>query len=314
MINQDLPLLSVVVETFNAQPGSAIEIELVLKKIAQQTYPAEKIELIIVIDSKLTQLISFFETNYPKCRLVLIEESHYYHMKYYGLKAAKGDIIAILDSDCIPSLGWAQSIVDKINGGADFVAGKTRYSKEAMFSRLFSFFSFGHVFIDSKGKTNTFIPNNAAFKKIIVDNIKYDNRRKRCFGAHLLTQELKKQNYKLEYNPSQVVAHYNYGIRYHITNRFRSGYEAVMLCQNDTSKVLGESKYLKLGILLPFAISIRRFIHDLKTLYSNRKDLNIALFEIPLFFTSCLLIRGYEIIPGLITIVSPTYLKKKYDW
>lgn len=314
MINQDLPLLSVVVETFNAQAGAEVEVALVLDKLAQQTYPQNKIDIIVTIDEKFDHMKQYLRQNYPQVQQVIIKDTSYYNMKYYGLKAAKGEIVALLDSDCIPCLDWAQSIVDNINNGVDFMTGKTRYSKDGIFPRLFSIFSFGDIYNDKNGDGNRFAPNNVAFCRPIVDQFEYDNRRKRCFGGSLIVHELKAQNYKFIYNQRQSVTHFNYGIRYHITARFRSGYEAVMICNNDTTGVVPEKKYMKFGLLFPFISAARRFVHDIKTLTNNHKDLDISPIEVPFFLAICILIRMYEIIPGLITIVSPTYLKNKYDW
>jgi glycosyltransferase involved in cell wall biosynthesis len=314
MINQDLPLLSVVVETFNAQAGAEVEVALVLDKLAQQTYPQEKIEIYITIDKNFTHMINFLNQNYPAVHQVLIEEPSYYKLKYYGLKAAKGDIVALLDSDCIPSLTWAESIAETIGSGVDFVSGKTRYSKDGVFPRLFSLFSFGDVCNNSKGEANRFTANNVAFSREIVNQLQYDDRRKRNFGSNLIAHELKAKNYKFTYNPKQFVTHFNFGLRFHITSRFRSGYEAVMICNNDTTGVVPEKKYMKFGLLFPFISAARRFVHDIKTLTNNHKDLDISPIEVPFFLAICILIRMYEIIPGLITIVSPNYLKNKYDW
>ena len=298
----------------NAQPGSEIELKLVLDQLARQTYPIENLEIIIIIEKGYEELISFLNDHYSYCKQVYIKDPTYNSIKFLGIKTAQGDIISLLDSDCIPVEDWAVSIVESVNNGADIVAGKTVFSKVRGFSKLFTYFSFGHVYNNEKGEANIFIPNNCAFTKEVANKMQFDARRKRDLSAPILTYELKKQNFKLVYNPRQFVSHFNYGLRYHITNRFRSGFEAVQDCQHDTNKAVPLSKYLKFGIVFPFISAASRFKHDLKTLFTNRENVNISYLEIPIFLVSCLIIRIYEIIPGIITIISPSYLKKKYNW
>ena len=309
-----MPLLSIVLETFNAQKEVKNKLAEVLEQLKLQTYPQEKMEILIAIDPTSIEMISFLNTNYPQHQLVLVENSSYNNLKYFGLKAAKGDFVALLDSDCIPSLGWAQSIVDTLGSGIDFVAGKTRYSRESWLSRLFSIFSFGDIYNNSKGEANRFAENNVAFSRAIVDQFKYDDRRKRYFGSSLISNDLKSKNYKFVYNPKQATVHFDEGLINQFEMRFRSGHDAVMVSRNDTTGVVPETKYLKFGLAFPFIIAARRIVHDLYVLSKNKQDLDISLPEVPLFLVGCVFFRLFEIIPGVITIIHPTYLKKKYDW
>ena len=96
--------------------------------------------------------------------------------------------------------------------------------------------------------------------------------------------------------------------------RARAGYEAVNLCQLDEAGVLSERKYLKLGVLSPFIFSLRRLLYDFKCIVSNRRDLNISLHAIPYFFAVSVIVRGLEVIPGIIAVIKPGYFGKKFGW
>ena len=54
-----MPTISVVIETLNATPESKIELQNVLDRLAEQTYPKEKLESIVVVDEANTELAAF---------------------------------------------------------------------------------------------------------------------------------------------------------------------------------------------------------------------------------------------------------------
>jgi hypothetical protein len=309
-----MTILSVVIETFNAESPIKNKLDAVLNKLKQQSYPQEYLEILIAIGKNQKIMIDHIEAKHPHCKLVIVEDSTYYNLKYFGLKAAKGDIVALLDSDCVPEIDWAKAIVEEFANGADFTAGKTRYSQESIFSKLFNIFSFGDIQNDKNGNANRFAENNVAFKREIVDQFKYDDRRKRYYGGSLISSELKAQNFKFTYNPKQHVVHFDVGILSQTEMRFRSGHDVVMVSSNDVTGVVPETKYLRYGIIFPFISATRRIVSDFKILLYNHKDLDINIFTIPIFFSGCILVRLFEIIPGLITIVSPNYLKQKFNW
>jgi len=94
------PLISVVIETYNADSDSEISLELVLEKLRAQTYPQESIEVVVVVDEENTELTQLLKERFPWVQITLTDNPSYYGMKIRGIEAAAGDIIALTDADC----------------------------------------------------------------------------------------------------------------------------------------------------------------------------------------------------------------------
>ena len=309
------PVISIVVETFNLEVSSVAELDIVLKDLAQQTYPASCLEIIIVVDSLNTGLIKHLNSEWPVVHCVLAgENATYYGMKEHGIRAASGDIIALLDSDCRPCRNWANCIAEKITAGADVVAGKTRYEPGKRFSRTFSLFSFGHVQNETNGQTKAFIVNNVAFASEVIRGTGFSNLSKRTGPGYTLSRKLRSLGYSMVYNSEQSVAHFNHGLKYHLANRIRSGHEAIDVCRLDCDRVLTETKYLKFSILCPWILAWRRLVNDLRILRKHRADLDIPLMDAPYHVAASLFVRSLEILSGTMTVLRPQFFSSRFGW
>jgi len=306
--------IAVVIETVNEESGAQSTLERVLDGLARQSHPAEKLELIVVVEGTNRSLGERLRERHPRVRVVESESETYYGMKTAGIQVARADVIALLDSDCIPVPVWAERMAQRISAGADVVAGKTRYPPDAPFSRAFDFFNFGYIQGDAGGAANGFLPNNVGFRREVILKHGFDPRIRRSGAAHLLGHELMALGYRLVYEPAQRVCHSSYGIGEELRMRVKSGYDSVALARIDDGEVLGESGYLRRsGLFLPI-IFARRVWFDVRTVMTNRADLDVPLTRIPYLLLLSPLVRGVELAAGLITLVKSEYLKDKYRW
>ena len=224
--------ISVIIETYNATPETEIKLEHVLDKLNKQTYPRDKIEVLVVLDEANTKLAGFLKDKYPDVSLVTLNSNNYFSMKNHGIKFAQGDIVAFLDCDCIPGEDWAERIASTLSRGADVAAGKTRYPSDKPLARTFDLFDFGHVQGDENGEANCFVANNVAFRKDVLLKHNFDNRIGRSGGCYLLARQLKVLNYKMVYEPGQFAVHeYNIKGLGFIIKRIRLGYDSINLCR-----------------------------------------------------------------------------------
>ena len=307
--------ISVIIETYNVTPEIEIKLEHVLDRVNEQTYPKDMIEILVVLDEANTEIAGFLKGRYPDIKLVALNSSNYFSMKNYGFKFAQGDIVAFLDSDCIPCKNWADRIASTLSGGADVAVGKTRYPSDKPLAQTFDLFDFGHVQSDKNGEANCFVANNVAFKKEVFLKHNFDNRLGRSGGCYLLSRQLKVLNYKMVYDPGQFVVHeYNIKGLGFIMKRIRLGYDSINLCRLDDKGVLAEKKFIKLGVLAPFAIFASRILFDFKRIVFNRCDLQIPVYAVPYFYIASVVMRAIEIIGGSITVARPDYFKRKFGW
>jgi GT2 family glycosyltransferase len=235
-------------------------------------------------------------------------------MKTAGAHAATGEIVAFLDSDCVPVAGWTESLVARIANGADVVAGKTRYPEGARFAKTFDFFNFGYIHADAEGKANSFLPNNVALRREIFLDYPFDPRLRRGGAGHYLGNRLKALGYALVYEPNMRVTHNCYEASDEMLMRVKSGFDTVTIAGLDDEQVVDETRYLRRSKLNLLAIFLRRIHFDIRAVLTNRRDLGISIWQAPYFLVVSPFIRGLEMCAAVITMIKPDYFREKYGW
>ncbi|MBW1788878.1 MAG: glycosyltransferase [Deltaproteobacteria bacterium] len=117
------PFVSVVIPVYN----DPVRVRETVKALARQDYPGDRFEIIVVDNGSADQLRPQL-TDYP---VTIIEESAVrssYAARNRGVLAARGEIIAFTDSDCIPENAWLSSGVRAFQEkNAALVGGQMRY-------------------------------------------------------------------------------------------------------------------------------------------------------------------------------------------
>jgi glycosyltransferase involved in cell wall biosynthesis len=309
-----MPTLSVVIETFNWTPESKVQLEHVLAQLDAQTLPREEIERVVVVDAAHPEQAETVKRLDPSVTVVLAPEPTYYGMKRCGIQHARGDIIALLDSDTVPVDNWAAEIVSTIRLGADVVAGKVRFPRDAPFSRTFAIFDYGHLRNDRDGQASCFNVSNCAIRADVAARHVFDDRLTRFGGGTLLGRQLSSMGYRIIYNPAVSVVHNDKGLKKHIGVRFRTGHEAVKLCRLDDARVLSESKFMKFGLTAPFIFAAQRAAYDCRTVVAARRDFDIAWYEVPYFISAAIVVRSMEACAGVVSVLRPGYFERRFGW
>jgi glycosyltransferase involved in cell wall biosynthesis len=308
------PPLSIVIETFNATPESNVRLQDVLARLRRQSLSWDDMEILVVVEEQHRDLADFVRRIEPAAKVILTSDPTYYGMKRTGMKEARGDVVALLDSDCLPVEDWAREILSTISGGADVVAGRVRFPSDSLFARTFAVFDYGHLRNGSDGQAPCFNVSNAGLRREVARDHPFDARLTRFGGGTLLGRKLKSLGFKIVYNPAAAVEHTDKGVRKHLLVRFRTGHEAVELCRLDRDNVLPETKLMRFGLAAPFLFAARRFVFDCQSILANRRDMEIAWFETPYFMAASMLVRSAEVTGGAVSIVKPDYLAKRFGW
>ena len=306
--------VSVVIETINDESRPTLDLDDVLAALGAQTYPAEAVEIVVVVDRNNGGLKDRVRQSWPDVKLLEVDEPTYFSMKTAGARSASGDIVAFLDSDCVPVPSWIERIVSRIADGADVVAGKTRYPAGARFARTFDFFNFGYIQANSDGRANGFLPNNVAFRRDVFLEHPFDARIRRGGAGHFLGNKLRALGYLLVYEPEQRVTHNCYELGEELLMRVKAGYDTVNIAAIDSDEVIEETRYLHRTSLSVIVIFLRRVVFDVRAALGNRQDLGISLVQVPYFLLASPLVRGLEMGAALITLFRPSYFQEKYDW
>lgn len=130
----DLPFVTVVVPVLNA----AARTERTLSALSAQSYPEDRFE-VVVVDNGSTDATREVVGRYP-ARLIEEEIRSPYAARNAGIRAARGDIVALLDVNCCPAPEWLERGVAALEStSADLAGGKVSftYSPERTAAELF---------------------------------------------------------------------------------------------------------------------------------------------------------------------------------
>lgn len=118
-----LPAVSIIIPHLN-QPEAARRC---LDSLAAQTYPADRIEIILV-DNGSSESLDWLAREYPRVKLLHEAKPGPGHARNKGAGAATGAIFVFIDADCRADSGWVENAVaglaDKASTGV--VGGDVR--------------------------------------------------------------------------------------------------------------------------------------------------------------------------------------------
>jgi glycosyltransferase involved in cell wall biosynthesis len=117
------PFVSVIIPVLNDRD----RLEICLQALAQQTYPKELYET-IVIDNGSAESIKELVEKFPQVFLTYEHQRGSYIARNQGISLAKGEILAFTDSDCIPASNWLETGVKKLlaTPNCGIVAGRIK--------------------------------------------------------------------------------------------------------------------------------------------------------------------------------------------
>jgi hypothetical protein len=138
-----------------------------LKALAAQDF-AEKAEFILCeSDEFQDQLPADLTGLLPGLRILFVRGKSSYELKNAAVEAASGDLIAMIDADCVPRTDWLRLLVDSLRKypRAAAVSGKTTYSGNSLSVRMNCLL--GRAFVDpgGAGLTQLISDNNAGFRR-----------------------------------------------------------------------------------------------------------------------------------------------------
>jgi GT2 family glycosyltransferase len=210
----------------------------------------------------------------------------YFEGKNAGARAARGAIVALLDSDCEPVPEWLSMLTAPFaDAGVSAVAGCTRYTGTSLHAWTFDVPDFSIVVGDRFGEASAFHLNNSAFRRETLLIHPLDARIRRDGGCVLLYHELRAAGARIMYAPQARVSHgLDFAQRGVLKKHFNRGFDGVTVYRADEHEVLrGTHLFRRFGALALIAFTGRRILLDWLRLIRNYDQMGISPATIPYF-------------------------------
>lgn len=112
------PFVSIVMPAFNEERY----IELSLKAVRQMSYPKHKLEIIVVDNGSTDKTVEIAQRYADK--VIVHPNVKVGGVRNEGVRHSEGEIIAFIDSDCLPAEGWLRDSLNYMNDNScDAVGG-----------------------------------------------------------------------------------------------------------------------------------------------------------------------------------------------
>ena len=197
------PKVSVIVPHYRDLHGLA----LCLAALERQTYPREDFEIIVGDNNSPEGEATVAEVIDGRARLLVIREKGAGPARNGAAAAARGDILAFTDSDCVPEPAWLAQGVAALDKH-DFVGGRVRVLVDDMarmspteaFERVFAFDFKDYIL--NKGFTGsgnlfcarTLFEKVGGFRSVVSEDVEWSHR-------------ARGMGFTLGYAPGAVVGH-----------------------------------------------------------------------------------------------------------
>jgi glycosyltransferase involved in cell wall biosynthesis len=254
------PFVSVVVTVFDDP-----RLGLCLKALEGQTYPADRYEVVLV-DNGSTRPVRIEPTRFPHVRLAVEPKPGSYAARNRGIALARGEVIALTDSDCIPTPTWIERGVAQITchpglgavGGSIqiFFKNSARPNLVELFSTMGSRRQQANVQVDRFAETA-----NLFTTRRVLDRVGPFDGRLKARGDVEWSQRVLAAGYELMYAEDVRVLHPAIASLGHLcrrTRRLTGGRHDVRRLYADPGTAATRSSVLDRGQLGPYMLRALR--------------------------------------------------------
>jgi len=211
--------VSIVISNYNGRKLLEKNLPVVIK--ACQSWGGRNWEVIVVDDASTDDSVDFLQKNYPQIRIVKHRENQRFASACNsGVKAAKGDIVVLLNSDVAPEIDFLEPLIKNFEDSQVFavgckerevIKGRVIYSgrSEAKFERGFLV----HWRAADQNRKDTFWATGGS---MAVDRKKWleiggmDTLFKPAYWEDIdLSWRARKKGWKIIFEPNSIVDHHH---------------------------------------------------------------------------------------------------------
>lgn len=116
-----LPSVSILIANFNGRE----HLEKGLPSLLTQTYPADRVEIIVVDNGSTDESIAFLQQEYPEIRIIRNAQNEgFARANNQGAAIASGEYLALINNDMVAKADWLEQLMaTRLHSGAECIAG-----------------------------------------------------------------------------------------------------------------------------------------------------------------------------------------------
>lgn len=290
------PLVSVVITADHdtARHGDLEDLRSCLQALSSQKVDEPVEFLLVETEERTRKLPADLIAELPGLRVLGVPHDGSYERKNAAVRTAQGEIIAILDADCIPVSGWLQSLINTLRSHPQHVAvsGRTMYEGKTAIERSLSVLSRGFLDPGKEAPNHYISNNNAGILRRVWERFPLPEN-EGPYAAQLQSAAIMQDGGRFLFQPAMTVIHEFDGWSMERDIRCHIGWATIRIRQIDPG--LRFSWLLRLGqASIPF-FYIGRVIESLGTCFRVGRYYGLRLTDYPIAMGLTLWIHFLEI-------------------
>lgn len=230
----------------------------------------------------------------PGLRVIGVPDNATYEQKNAAAQAAQGEIIALLDADCVPVAGWLKSLINTFRSCPQYVAvsGRTMYEGKTASERSLSVLSRGFLDPGKEAPTQYISNNNSGFLRKVYQQFPLP-KGEGPYAAQLQSAAIMRDGGRFLFQPSMTVIHEFEGWSMEHDIRNHIGWATIRIRQIDPG--LRFSWLLRLGQASIPLFYIGRVIESWVTCFRVGRQYGMRLADYPVAMGLTLWVHFLEI-------------------
>jgi glycosyltransferase involved in cell wall biosynthesis len=208
--HNSVPLVSVVIAADHdtARHADLKDLRSCLQALAAQEVNEPVEFLLVETPERARKLPADLIRLLPNLKVFEVPHEGTYERKNAAARAALGEIVAILDADCVPVSGWLQTLITTMRSHPQHVAvsGRTMYKGKTVTERCLSVLSRGFLDPGKEGPTRFISNNNAGVLRKIYEQFPLPEN-EGPYAAQLQSAAIMRAGNRFLFQPAMIVIH-----------------------------------------------------------------------------------------------------------
>ncbi|MFQ5527200.1 MAG: glycosyltransferase family 2 protein [Thermoanaerobaculia bacterium] len=302
--------VTVAVEGWNSQDLGDPELLLrSLESLRDQTFPVRDCEILLVRDADGPDPAELMASVLPRARVLSIPGFTYYRSKNLAMREARGEFLALADSDVSYDRGWLDAMLAAFRPGLELVAGRTRYARGFLFRTVD--LCDGGMVLPQDGFTNGFYSHNVVMRRSLFGRVRFDETLGVSGGGstEILRAELAARGVRPWFVAAAKCEHQ---LPPFLTKRLRVGSYHVH-CRRSSGSIPGAG-LARVPVLAPLLVCSGVLLKTWARVWRRRFELPGKTAAVPAYLGSTAFARAIEAFGACTYAWAPWLLQKRMGW